>query len=385
MKILIISSSRADYDLLYPVVLELKKEKIEYDFLITGSHLTKKFSSDNNNFKENKIKKKFLKISLKKNNSIFVFTDAMKKFNLFLNKNKPDLLLVLGDRFEIFSIVLSAAFKKIPIAHISGGELTVANLDDSIRHSITKFSHFHFVANNIYKKRVIQLGENPKTVFVTGGTGIDNIKKNYFYNKNQLENLLSFKFKRYNFIVTYLPVSYLDKKKSNKNEIKIILSSLCSFKNSNIFVTYPNIDEGSDEIIDIIKKFKKRYNNIKVFKYLGKEKYLSILKNFDCLIGNSSSGITEAPFLKIPTINIGERQKGRVKALSIIDCEAKKELIIKNIKIALTNKFKNKIARQKTYYGKGNSSQKIVKILQQISLKNILKKNFYDIASKKYE
>ena len=215
MKILIVSSSRADYDLLYPIAIALKKiKKIEYDFLITGSHLIKKFASDNNNFKENKINKKFLKISLRKNNSNYIFLNVMKKITAFLNKNKPDLLLVLGDRFEIFSIVLSAAFNKIPIAHISGGELTAANLDDSIRHSITKFSHFHFVANNIYKNRVIQLGENPKTVFVTGGTGIDNIKENYFYNKKELEKLLSFKFKKYNFIVTYLPVSYLDKKKN---------------------------------------------------------------------------------------------------------------------------------------------------------------------------
>ncbi len=381
MKILIASSSRADYDLLYPIVLELKKvKKLRYDFLITGSHFSKELSIKIKKNKEKGLSKKYLNILYtNKTNTTLIFANAMKKFSSYLDKNRPDILMVLGDRFEILSLVICATLKKIPIAHISGGELTEASMDDSIRHSITKFSHYHFVANNTYKKRVIQLGENPKQIYITGGTGIDNIKNLNFYSKRQLEKTLSFRFKSYNFIVTYLPVSYLDNNTSNKKEMNIILSALSTFKDCNIFITYPNLDEGSEDIIKEIKKFKKINKNIKVFKTLGKERYLSILKHFDCLVGNSSSGITEAPYLGIPTINIGNRQKGRLKSKSVIDCEPNRVEIIKKIKIALNKKFKQKMKNQKTFYGSGNSSKKIVNIIKKINLNNILEKKFYNI------
>ena len=158
-----------------------------------------------------------------------------------------------------------------------------------------------------------------------------------------------------------------------------ILSALSTFKDCNIFITYPNLDEGSEDIIKEIKKFKKINKNIKVFKTLGKERYLSILKHFDCLVGNSSSGITEAPYLGIPTINIGNRQKGRLKSKSVIDCEPNRIEIIKKIKITLNKKFKHKMKNQKTFYGSGNSSKKIVNIIKKINLKNILEKKFYNI------
>ena len=255
MKILVASSSRADYDLLHPIVLELNKvKKIKCEFLITGSHFSKLLSTKLNKNTDNKIVKKYLNIlNKKKTNTELIFSNAIKKFSGYLNRNRPDILMVLGDRFEVFSLVICATFKKIPIAHISGGELTEASMDDSIRHSITKLSHFHFVANDIYKKRVIQLGENPNQIFITGGTGIDNIKNLNFYSKNQLEKILCFKFKKYNFILTYLPVTYLNNQTSHKKEINTIISALASFKDCNIFITYPNLDEGSREIIKEIK------------------------------------------------------------------------------------------------------------------------------------
>ena len=381
MKILVASSSRADYDLLHPIVLELNKvKKIKCEFLITGSHFSKLLSTKLNKNTDNKIVKKYLNIlNKKKTNTELIFSNAIKKFSGYLNRNRPDILMVLGDRFEVFSLVICATFKKIPIAHISGGELTEASMDDSIRHSITKLSHFHFVANDIYKKRVIQLGENPNQIFITGGTGIDNIKNLNFYSKNQLEKILCFKFKKYNFILTYLPVTYLNNQTSHKKEINTIISALASFKDCNIFITYPNLDEGSREIIKEIKNFKKNNKNIKVFKTLGKARYLSILKHFDCLIGNSSSGITEAPYLGIPTINIGDRQKGRLKSKSIVDCNPNRMEIIKKVKKILNKKFRHKIQNQKTYYGSGNSSKKIVNIIRRISLKHILNEKFYNI------
>lgn len=381
MKILIVSSSRSDYDLLHPIVLELSKvKKIRCNFLITGSHFSNELSNKINKKREKGINKQFLNIiTTNETSSELIFSSAIKKFSAYLDKRRPDLLMVLGDRFEILSFVICATLKKIPIAHISGGELTEGSMDDSIRHSITKFSHFHFVANDIYKKRVIQLGENPKQVFVTGGTGIDNIRNLKFYNKRQLEKILSFKFKKYNFVVTYLPVTYLNNKTSNKKEINTILSALLSFRDCNIFITYPNLDDGSKEIIKEIKKFKKKNTNIKVFKTLGKERYLSILKNFDCIVGNSSSGITEAPYLGIPTINIGNRQKGRLKSKSIVDCNPNQLEIIKKIKIIISKKFRHKIKNQKTYYGNCNSSKKIVNIIRRINLKNVLYKQFYNI------
>jgi GDP/UDP-N,N'-diacetylbacillosamine 2-epimerase (hydrolysing) len=290
----------------------------------------------------------------------------------------PDLLLVLGDRYEIFSAVISAAHLKIPIAHISGGESSEGNIDEAVRHSITKFSHYHFVANKSYGNKVIQMGESPNTVFEVGGLGIDNIKNIIFLKKKQIEKDLNFKFMKKNILLTYHPVTYLTEK-NNYLELKNILKAIDYFHDFGVIITFPNADFYNQKIIDTLLNYSKRNKNAKLYKYLGREKYLSCLKEVDLVIGNSSSGITEAPFLGTPTINIGIRQDGRAKSTSVIDSGASPYLIVKNIKKALSKEFRNKIINQKSFYGDGFASKKILKILEKKINKNILIKKFHYI------
>jgi GDP/UDP-N,N'-diacetylbacillosamine 2-epimerase (hydrolysing) len=267
---------------------------------------------------------------------------------------------------------------KIPIAHISGGESSEGSIDESVRHSITKFSHYHFVANKFYRNKVIQMGESPNTVFEVGGLGIDNIKNIIFLKKKQIEKDLNFKFKKKNILLTYHPVTYLTKKK-NYLELKSILKAIDYFHDFGVIITFPNADFYNQKIIDTLLNYSKKNKNAKLYKYLGREKYLSCLKEVDLVIGNSSSGITEAPFLGTPTINIGIRQDGRSKSDSVIDTSALPNLIIKNIKKVLSKKFKNKIVNQKFFYGNGSASKKIVKILEKKINRDILIKKFYYI------
>jgi GDP/UDP-N,N'-diacetylbacillosamine 2-epimerase (hydrolysing) len=380
-KIAVVTGSRADYDLLYNILCSIKcSRKLKLQLYVTGSHLKKKYG-----LSINQIIKDGFKIMHKVNilgnsdtqtsiaNSI---SYGIKKFSTAFHKDLPDLLLILGDRYEIFSAVISAAHLKIPIGHISGGEASEGNIDEAIRHSITKFSHYHFVANKIYKQKVIQMGENPKTVFEVGGLGIDNIKKINFLTKDQIEKQLRFKFKKKNILLTYHPVTYLSEKK-NYFELKNILRAIDFFKDFGVIITFPNADFYNKKIINMLSGYIKKNKNAKLYKYLGRKKYLSCLKQVDLVIGNSSSGITEAPFLKIPTINIGIRQDGRVKADSIIDSAASVELIIKNIKKSLSEKFKKKIVSQNFFYGNGFASKKIIKILEKKIRKDIIIKKFY--------
>ena len=284
--------------------------------------------------------------------------------------------MVLGDRIELIPICYSALLFNIPIVHFNGGELTEGLMDDAIRHSVTKLSHIHFVSNEIYKKRVIQMGENPKKVFNIGGTSIDNIKNTKLLKKEQLEKKLGLQFNKKTFLVTYHPVT-LDKKNSEK-EINNLLNVLSNYKNNQIIITGTNIDPNNNYIKKKISKFSKRNSNVKYFDSLGHTNYLSIMNTCDLVVGNSSSGILEAPFLKKPVINIGIRQGGRLKSKNIISCKSSKKDIERAFKISESRKFKNQLKNFKTFYGNGNTSKKAIKILEKINLENILIKKFYE-------
>jgi GDP/UDP-N,N'-diacetylbacillosamine 2-epimerase (hydrolysing) len=382
-KIAVITGSRADYDLLYNTILFIKhSKKLKLQLYVTGAHLKKKFGLSvnqiiNDGFKINN-RIHILQNVDTPNSVINSISKGIRNFSLAFQRNLPDLLLVLGDRYEILSAVISAAHLKIPIAHISGGESSEGSIDESVRHSITKFSHYHFVANKFYRNKVIQMGESPNTVFEVGGLGIDNIKNIIFLKKKQIEKDLNFKFKKKNILLTYHPVTYLTKKK-NYLELKSILKAIDYFHDFGVIITFPNADFYNQKIIDTLLNYSKKNKNAKLYKYLGREKYLSCLKEVDLVIGNSSSGITEAPFLGTPTINIGIRQDGRSKSDSVIDTSALPNLIIKNIKKVLSKKFKNKIVNQKFFYGNGSASKKIVNILEKKMNRDILIKKFYYI------
>ncbi len=383
MKICVITGSRAEYGLLKNIIHQIKKDRdLHLKLVVTGSHLSKKFGNTYKEITQDgfKIDKKInikLKSSTVKSivNSINL---CMSKLVDVYKKIQPNIIIVLGDRYESFAATVAACISRIPIAHIHGGEATEGLIDESLRHSMTKMSHIHFVAAEEYKKKVIQLGEKPKNVFLVGGLGVDSIKNLKLLNKKDLESQLSFKFNEKNLLINFHPETL------NKNySIKFFnsfLNELKKLKNTNLIFTMSNSDVDGDYIISSIKKFSKKHKNVFLFKSIGQLNYLSLLKYVDGMVGNSSSGLLEMPSFKKGSINIGNRQLGRLKSTSVIDTNYDINEIKKSIKFLYSKKFKKILKFSKNPYGEGGASKKIVSILKKIKLKNILIKKFYLIS-----
>lgn len=381
-KICVITGSRAEFGLLKNLINELiRSKKIEIKLIVTGSHLSKKYGLTIDEIKKEKLKvEKRIDLNLKKDDSKGLSSSislGLKKFVNLLNKLSPDSILVVGDRFEIFTAALAATICRIPICHIHGGELTQATLDDVFRHSITKMSHVHFAATQTYKKRIIQLGENPARVFNVGGLGVDSIKSYNFLTKSEIEKRLNFKFLKKNILVTFHPETL--NKDSTKKNFTILLSVLKKLKNTNIIFTMPNHDIDCSIIHSLTLNFVKKEKNAYFFKSLGQKVYYSCCKYIDCMVGNSSSGLLEIPSFKKYSVNLGDRQKGRIKAASVINCKFRSNEIFKKINYALNKKNQSKIQSVKNPYGNGGASKKIVSILERIKFKKIINKKFYDI------
>ena len=381
-KVLIVTGSRAEYGLLKKLMEDLKKNKyFNLQVLATGSHLIKKYGGTANEILDDGFKIKYRVNLLIKSDLPHDISKAIsigtKNFSKILSNNKPDLAIVLGDRYEIFAFVVAANIHGVPIAHIHGGEVTQGAIDDSLRHSITKMSDLHFVANKIYGKRVRQLGENPKFIFNVGGLGVDKIKKKNLYSKKSIEIVKKFNFFEKNLLVTYHPETIKDE--SSNEDFKILLKVLSKLKRTRIIFTSPNSDVGNLEIYKKIKKFVNKNKNSIFFKSLGHKMYLSIINNVDVVIGNSSSGLSEVPFLKKASINIGSRQKGRIKVHSVVDCAMKVSELNKSIRKIYNKNFIKKLKSVVSPYGSGGASKKIVKIIRNQNLRNIKKKKFFDI------
>ena len=381
-KICVITGTRAEFGLLKNLIHELiKSKKIEIKLIATGSHLSKKYGLTLDEIKKEKIKvEKKINLNLKKDNSEGLSSSialGLIKFVSLLKKLSPDSILVVGDRFEIFTVALAATLCRIPICHIHGGELTEALLDDVFRHSITKMSHFHFAATQTYRKRIIQLGENPARVFNVGGLGVDSIRSYNFLTKSEIEKRLNFKFLKKNILVTFHPET-LNKEGTKKN-FTILLNALKKLKNTNIIFTMPNHDLDSSIIHTLILKFVKKKKDAYFFKSLGQKVYYSCCKHMDCMVGNSSSGLLEMPSFKKYSINLGDRQKGRIKAASVIDCKFNSNEIFTKINYALNEKNQSKIQSVKNPYGYGGASKKIASTLERIKFEKIINKKFYDI------
>ncbi len=382
MKICLITGSRSEYGLLRRLMFKIKNsKKLKLDIVVTGMHLSKKFGFTYKNIIRDGFKIRE-KVNLRLNSdstesAINSINMGTKGFTQVYKKIKPDIILVVGDRYEIFSAVIAATFSRIPIAHLHGGELTEGAIDEALRHSITKMSHIHFVANNEYKKRVIQLGENPSRVFNVGGLGVDNIKNLKFLKKNELEKELKFNFKERNILITFHPET-LNKAKVKK-QFNEVLKALKKVKKTNLVFTMPNSDLGNTIIFKMIKDFVKKNKNSHFFVSMGQLRFLSCLKYFDGIIGNSSSGLLEMPSFKKGTINIGDRQRGRLKAESVINVNIKKNEIIKGINKLYSKQFKKILKKTINPYGNGGASDKVIKVLEKLKLNNILKKKFYSI------
>ena len=382
-KVCVVTGSRAEYGLLYYFLKELKiDKKIDLKLIVTGSHLSHKFGFTIKEIKKDKFKvDKEIKI-LSSSDTPYAISKStalgLVGFGQTFKEIKPDLLVLLGDRYEILAAAISANFARIPIAHIHGGESTEGAFDETIRHSITKMSHIHFVSTKDYQKRVIQLGENPSTVHLVGGFGIDYIKKTKLLKINKVEKFLNTKFLYKNLIVTFHPVTY-DINMSSA-QIDNLLQALNNLKDTRIIFTGSNADtEG--KIINIkIKKYVKKNKNSIFIMNMGSINYLSTLQFVDGIIGNSSSGLLEAPSFKIGTINIGDRQKGRVKAKSVINCNYEVSSISKALKKLYSKSFKKVLKNVRNPYDQNKfASKETLKVIKEKISSNMIKKKFYDI------
>ena len=381
MKIAVFTGTRAEYGLLFCLLEDIQLDpEVELQLLVTGMHLSPEFGLTYKQIEQDgfEITEK-IEILLSSDTPIGVaksvglgvlgFADALERL-------KPDLIVVLGDRFETLAISQTALFLRIPVAHIHGGEVTEGAYDDAIRHAITKLSHIHFTSTEEYRRRVIQLGENPDFVHNVGAVGLDLLARTKFMSVEELADSLDFPLKEPFFLVTYHPVTLADE--SPTESFQQLIDALERFPEHQIIITYPNADNGGRQIINLIERYSKSQpQRVLAIQSLGQLRYLSAIKHADAVIGNSSSGIIEVPAFARPTVNIGDRQKGRLAAKSVIHCLTDTESIVAAIKQALTE---YPIGHQKTIvnpYGQGKASKQIIEILKTIKLPKV--KTFFDI------
>ncbi|MFT8348042.1 UDP-N-acetylglucosamine 2-epimerase [Clostridium saccharoperbutylacetonicum] len=377
-KILVVTGTRAEYGLLYWTMKEIQNDKeLELQLVVTGNHLLKEYGYTVEQIRRDgfKIDEEIDMIVNSEKKSSIVKSMGMEIIQMAqsFDRLKPDILLVLGDRYEIFVATTCAMMMNIPIAHMNGGESTEGAVDEQIRHAITKMSHIHFPGAEYYKDRIIKMGEEPWRVHNVGQAGIENIKRLELLGKEELEKELNICFDKSIFLITYHPVT-LDLE-NIENQIDNLLNAIKEFDAKYIF-TYPNADFGSKIIIDKINNFVKGNKNAYRYYSLGQKRYLSLLKYADAMLGNSSSGIIEAPSFKLPVINIGDRQNGRLRSNNIIDAGYNKEEIIESInKVLFDKNFKANLTNVENIYGSGNVSENIVNILKSISVdKRLLNK-----------
>lgn len=383
-KIAVITGTRAEYGLLNWVIKGINADPdLDLQLLVTGMHLSPEFGMTVDSIVEDKIPIKRKVETLVSSDTPIGISKSMGlgmiSFSEVFAEIKPDLCLVLGDRFEIFSAVSAAMIARIPVAHCHGGEATEGLIDEPIRHSITKMSHLHFTSTEEYSRRVIQLGEQPERVFNVGALGIENIHRLNLLDKKEFEDSIKFELSNPTFLVTYHPVTL--ENKSAKKQFKLLLKALDDFPEAKVIFTMPNADTDGRAIINLIEKYVKENPNRTIsFKSLGQLRYLSALKHVNVVIGNSSSGLIEVPSFNIPTVNIGDRQKGRVSGPTVIDSDNEYKNISDSIRSSLDPKFQEKIKGEKNPYDKGFSSDRILPILKEYPLENILKKKFYNLS-----
>ena len=380
-KVCIITGTRAEYGLLYWLMKEIQSDKdMQLQLIVTGMHLSSEFGLTYKEIEKNfKIDKK-IEMLLSSDTVLGISKSmglAQISFSEAYEELMPDIVIVLGDRYEIFSAVTSAMISRIPIAHISGGEVTEGVIDEAIRHAITKMSHLHFVSTEEYKNRVIQLGEHPNRVFNLGAIGIDNINKLKLFSKNEFVKSIDFSLNKKNILVTFHPVTL--EKSTSKEQFQELLNSIDELEDTNIIFTKSNSDTDGRVINQMIDKYVSRNNNTISFNSMGQIRYLSALKFVDAVVGNSSSGLTEAPIFGIGTINIGDRQKGRINLVSVINCNPTKESISNAFNELYSERFQKALSVVKSPYGNGGTSEKIKNIVKNFDLNNILKKSFYDV------
>ncbi|MEX5354149.1 UDP-N-acetylglucosamine 2-epimerase [Pseudomonas juntendi] len=382
-KICVVTGTRAEFGLLRWLINDLQDDpQVELQIVATGMHLSTEFGMT---FREIEqagfaITEK-VEILLSSDSAIGVSKSmglGLISFAEVYERLGPDIVVVLGDRFEIFAASAAALIAGLPIAHIHGGETTEGAFDEAIRHSITKMSHLHFVGAEEYKRRVIQLGEDPNRVFLVGGLGIDAIKRIKLLSREELESSLEMQLGVKNLLITFHPTT-LDRGVTSTAQMNELFMALSELPDTTFIFTLPNADTGGRELADMVRSYSEGRPNVHVYSSLGQLRYLSCMSFVDGVVGNSSSGLAEAPSFNIGTVNIGDRQKGRLAAKSVIHCLPQKDDILNAIKKLYSDEFRLELNSSINPYGEGGASKKIAKILTNYDLDGILKKRFHDL------
>ena len=381
-KICIITGTRAEYGLLRWVIQNVSDEPdLVLQIVATGMHLSPEFGLTYTEIEADgyHIDRKVemlvssdtpIGVSKSIGLGIIGFADVLSDL-------KPDIVVVLGDRFEIYAAATAALVAHIPIAHLHGGESTEGVIDEAFRHSITKMSSLHFVAAEEYQQRVIQLGENPERVYNVGGLGIDNIHKLTLLSRSELEADLGFSLGQKSLLVTFHPATLGDT--SAVAQLKELLSALEGQTDTQLIITLPNADADGRVLTAMIKDFVAKYDHAHAFTSLGQLRYLSCVSHVDGVVGNSSSGLLEVPSFQKGTVNIGDRQKGRLQADSIINCAPLKTSILKAIQMLYSSNFQAELDKVSNPYGEGGASARVLTILRSANLEDLVKKSFYNL------
>lgn len=387
-KIAVVTGSRAEYGLLKPLLVLLNEDPtIELQLIVCCMHLVKEFGETYQLIEQDGFTITEKIDMLMANDSPLGLTKSVGvcliNFADVWQRLQPELVIILGDRFEMLAVAFSTSLARIPLAHIHGGELSYGALDEGFRHAITKLAHLHFVAADEYRKRVIQLGESPKRVHNVGAIGFDAIRQLTLYDKEQLLTKLPIQFGPLNFLVTYHPATLQPER--TEEIVLQLLHALNYFEDAHIIFTHSNADEGGRLIGHLIHSFVKE-KPLQRFSFisLGSLLYFSLMQHMDCVIGNSSSGIIETPYFKVPTINIGKRQDGRLKAKSIIDSCEESSSIIAAIEKSLSPSFQQSLHAIKSCYEQKETAHDILAVIKSCDFDNLLEKPFYDIENLHY-
>lgn len=381
-KICVITGTRAEYGLLYWLMKAIERDvELQLQVIVTGMHLSPEFGLTYKEVEKEFNFNKKIEILLSSDTAVGISKSmglAQISFAEAYEELQPDLVVLLGDRYEIFSAASAAMIARIPIAHLHGGETTEGAFDEAIRHSITKMAYWHFTAAEPYRQRVIQLGESPERVFNVGGLGIENIKRLDLLSKPDFEESIGFKLAERNLLITYHPVTL--EMASAKIQFQALLNAVDTLENTHLIFTKANSDTDGRIINQMIDHYVAQNPHKAIaFASLGQLRYLSALQCVDAVVGNSSSGIAEVPSFKKATINIGDRQKGRLKAKSIIDCAPTEQAIKKTLETAFSDAFQAKLSTTVNPYGDGEASTKILPIIKRNIAIQDFKKSFYDL------
>lgn len=381
-RICVVTGSRAEYGLLRWVMEGIRASvEMELQLAVTGMHLSAGFGSTYHAIEADGFRiDQRIDMQLESDapaalsRALGVGTIG---FGSALEDLAPDIVVVLGDRFEILAAAAAALLARIPVAHIHGGEASEGAYDEAIRHAVTKLSHLHFVAADEYRDRVVQLGESPDRVFVVGGLGVDSIRRLDLLGREELEASLGFPLGAKNLLVTFHPATL--EAGAAAGQTAELLAALAALTDTRMIFTMPNADAESSEVWRMIDEFVRKHSNARAVASLGQLRYLSCVAHVDGVVGNSSSGLIEAPALRKGTVNVGDRQRGRLRAGSVIDCAAERSAISAAIARLYSPEFQRLLPDVRNPYGEGGASERVVEVLRTHPLEGILKKTFYDL------